>query len=387
MKKKDLQKPDEIGRAYDSIVARYESEFLNAQIDGKWLALFRAQLPADAAVLDLGCGPGLQSEILSKLGCSCTGVDVSEEMVRAARARVPGGDFHTASFLDIETLVGKFDGVLISYSLIHVTSAEAKKVLAQCRRVLKPGAVLALFLKEGVGQHYIDASLMADTRLFTCLWTQRDISEVLRKLGFSVLCAKLAPPESDKEFQFRKLFVLSRLSPNAELQRRLSLISAVLLDVDGTMTDGRKLYSENGLHTLAFDARDGLGIALMQAAGLKVAMISNGRSEILSARGRDLGICLIVMDANDKATGVTQLARQIGIPKTQIAFIGDDLWDLSAFEESGIGIAVRDAVPQLRAAADIVLNSNGGHGAIRELANMLLDAKGLDPIKLLAELS
>lgn len=166
---------------------------------------------------------------------------------------------------------------------------------------------------------------------------------------------------------------------------QLCRVQIVSLDVDGVLTDGRKTYTVDGLFSLDFDARDGLGIHLLLLAGIRVALICNGNSEIVARRAKDLEVSVCSLGVQDKGLHVRRICRTYGIPPRQTAHVGDDLWDLSAFHVVGFRIAVADAHADVIAAANFETEAKGGHGAVREVADAILGAKGLNPVELLAQ--
>jgi 3-deoxy-D-manno-octulosonate 8-phosphate phosphatase (KDO 8-P phosphatase) len=168
-----------------------------------------------------------------------------------------------------------------------------------------------------------------------------------------------------------------------ELRNRLSGVRLVIFDVDGVLTSGKKLYTADGLYALEFDARDGLGIHLLQLASVKLACITNGKSAVVSRRAADLGIRLIKDGVSEKGTAVRELIAAAGVSVEETVYVGDDLWDLPAFDEVGTSIAVPDGVQEARDAADWVTERPGGAGAVREIAEAILEAQDRDSLELL----
>lgn len=166
-------------------------------------------------------------------------------------------------------------------------------------------------------------------------------------------------------------------------ETKLAKVLLLGMDVDGVLTDGTKIYAETGLSELVFYTRDGLGIYLLLKAGVLIALVSNGSSPVVRARARDLAIPFVYEGIDDKGTAMRSLMREVGVERTATAFIGDDIWDLAAFEEVGLAIAVADAVPRVKEAADLVTTARGGKGAVREVADMMLSAKRIEAMSLL----
>jgi 3-deoxy-D-manno-octulosonate 8-phosphate phosphatase (KDO 8-P phosphatase) len=161
------------------------------------------------------------------------------------------------------------------------------------------------------------------------------------------------------------------------LQRRLSEAAVVVLDVDGVLTDGGLWYGPNGELIKRFDVRDGLGIRLLQQAGLEVALLSGGRGGATEVRAEHLGIQHCLVGAKDKPVALQELAERLAVTPESMVFVGDDLNDLAVLGCVGALIATADAALPLRRRADAVLRRSGGRGAVRELAERLLRARGL----------
>ena len=160
------------------------------------------------------------------------------------------------------------------------------------------------------------------------------------------------------------------------LRHRLALIQAVVLDVDGVLTDGGLWYGSQGELFKRFDVRDGLGIRLLQHAGLEVALLSGGRGGATEVRAAHLGIRHCLVGATDKLVALEELSKRLGIPRSVILYVGDDLNDLVLQREVGLLVSTGDGAPSLRRRADAVLLREGGRGAVRELAMRLLQARG-----------
>ncbi len=158
---------------------------------------------------------------------------------------------------------------------------------------------------------------------------------------------------------------------------RLKNIKLLILDVDGVLTDGGIVYSDNGAETKVFNVKDGLGIRLLMEAGLHLGIITGRRSNALAKRCKELGIDLIYDGVVDKADALNRMLDRTGFSVEEVACIGDDLPDLALMRRSGLSIAVADAHATLRENADIITSAKGGHGAVREVCEAILKAKGL----------
>jgi 3-deoxy-D-manno-octulosonate 8-phosphate phosphatase (KDO 8-P phosphatase) len=156
---------------------------------------------------------------------------------------------------------------------------------------------------------------------------------------------------------------------------RWSAIRALVTDVDGVLTDGGLYYAENGDELKRFDVRDGQGLVSLCEAGVLVALVTRKQSTIVTRRARDLGIKEVHQNITDKATAVRDLLARHAVAPRDAAYVGDDLGDLPAMALVGLPIAVKDAVPPVRRAAHYVTKLGGGHGAIREICDLILAAR------------
>jgi 3-deoxy-D-manno-octulosonate 8-phosphate phosphatase (KDO 8-P phosphatase) len=169
----------------------------------------------------------------------------------------------------------------------------------------------------------------------------------------------------------------------AELRTSLGSVTLLWLDVDGVLTDGSRVLNERGRAFISFSARDGLGIMLLQHAGVEVAFASTIESPIVEARARELGVTQVWLGISDKMKLVNAARR---FTEGNYLFVGDDLWDLAAMKACDVAASVCDAVPEVSAAADVVSTFAGGSGAVRQIADVVLAAKGIDPTQLVSKL-
>ena len=160
------------------------------------------------------------------------------------------------------------------------------------------------------------------------------------------------------------------------LRRGLGSIQLLVLDVDGVLTDGGLWYDTQGHLSKRFDVRDGLGIRLLQQAGLHIAFLSGGQGGATEVRARQLGINHCLVGIKDKPAALTALQYQLGVSAEQTAFVGDDLNDLAVRPVVGLLFAPADACRPVRQGANAVLSRRGGHGAVRELAERILQVRG-----------
>ena len=159
-------------------------------------------------------------------------------------------------------------------------------------------------------------------------------------------------------------------------RQRLRRMELLVLDVDGVLTDGGLWFDASGQLIKRFDVRDGLGIRLLQQAGVTVALLSGGQGGATEVRARQLGIEHCLVGIKDKVAALSALQQQLGVDMETTVFVGDDLNDLAVRPVVGLLLAPADACRPVRRGADLVLRRKGGHGAVRELAERILQARG-----------
>ena len=156
----------------------------------------------------------------------------------------------------------------------------------------------------------------------------------------------------------------------------LTKLQLLVLDVDGVLTDGGLWFDPEGRLQKRFDVRDGLGIRLLQQAGLALAFLSGGQGGATEIRAQQLGIKHCLVGIKDKPRALAQLQHDLGVTPQRTGFIGDDLNDLAVRGQIGLLLTPADACAAVRRQADWVLSRNGGHGAVREAAEAILNSRG-----------
>ena len=153
-------------------------------------------------------------------------------------------------------------------------------------------------------------------------------------------------------------------------------IRALFFDVDGVLTDGRLYMDDRGRELKVFDTKDGHGIKMAIQSGLKVVWISGRESLATARRARDLGVRLCYQKVGDKEALYRRLCRKWSIDPSETAAIGDDEPDVPLLTAAGFSACPSDAAPPARKAAQLVLKSAGGRGAVREFVEMVLERNG-----------
>ena len=159
------------------------------------------------------------------------------------------------------------------------------------------------------------------------------------------------------------------------IQDRARKVKLLLMDCDGVLTDGRIWLFDNGEEQKGFHTRDGLGLELWHRAGLKSGIISGRKSSAVQRRAEGLGMSFVIQGVEEKVQAFTETLAKAAVTNEEVAFIGDDLNDIPLMLRSGLGVAVADAAVEARERAHYVTKLNGGHGAVREVIELILKAQ------------
>lgn len=153
-------------------------------------------------------------------------------------------------------------------------------------------------------------------------------------------------------------------------------IQVLALDVDGILSDGQLTFSNSGEEIKAFDVRDGLGMKLLQKSGVKIVIITGRSSNIVQQRMASLGVDLVIQGREDKGIALAEACQQLGVQPADCAYMGDDWPDLGALAMAGLAVTVPNGHAEVRKRADLITHAGGGRGAVRELCDIILQAKG-----------
>ena len=157
---------------------------------------------------------------------------------------------------------------------------------------------------------------------------------------------------------------------------RIKRIKVLILDIDGVMTDGHIIYSVYGDELKFFDVQDGFGITLLRKAGIKSVIITAKKSRIVKLRARDMKVAKAYQGYMDKVKAFNKAVRKFRVAPEEVCFIGDDLIDLPVLKRVGFAVAVPNAVEEVRQHAHHITERAGGHGAVRELCDLILKSQG-----------
>jgi 3-deoxy-D-manno-octulosonate 8-phosphate phosphatase (KDO 8-P phosphatase) len=155
-------------------------------------------------------------------------------------------------------------------------------------------------------------------------------------------------------------------------------LGLVAFDVDGVLTDGRFWLSDDGVETKAFHTQDGFGIRRLLRAGLEVAVISGRQSNAVAKRMSELGVNHVILGCGDKVAAFQSLINELGIEATNTVYVGDDVPDIPLLRRVGLAIAVANAVAEVKEACTLTTTASGGHGAVREVCDLILASRNLN---------
>lgn len=162
----------------------------------------------------------------------------------------------------------------------------------------------------------------------------------------------------------------------AELSRRAINLDWLLFDVDGVLTDGLLLYGPNGEQWKTFDVRDGLGLRLAKEAGLRTGILTGRGNSALEVRAREIGFDALIQGRHDKDAAFTEFLLEHRALPERVAYMGDDILDLPVLRRVGLAFAPADAMPDVRERVHHVVSRPGGRGAVREMCEVILHARG-----------
>lgn len=167
---------------------------------------------------------------------------------------------------------------------------------------------------------------------------------------------------------------MREISPRiTEIASRVRLL---ILDVDGVLTDGGIILDGGSAELKVFHVRDGHGLVMLKRAGVEVAIISGRNSVVVDRRARELGITEVYQECHKKIVPYKKLLAKFAIADEDVAYMGDDVVDVPLFRRVGFPVAVADAVEEAKEAASFITNARGGRGAVREICDLILKAKG-----------
>jgi 3-deoxy-D-manno-octulosonate 8-phosphate phosphatase (KDO 8-P phosphatase) len=160
-----------------------------------------------------------------------------------------------------------------------------------------------------------------------------------------------------------------------DIREKAAPVTLLVLDVDGVLTDGRVCVGPEGEVLKVFSMRDGHGLWLVREAGIEVALLTREDSPFVRRRAEKLKIDHVVTGCLDKGPALRELAERMGRTREQVAYVGDDVIDLEALEWAGFAACPADAEEEIREIVDFIAERPGGHGAVRDICNLLLRSR------------
>jgi 3-deoxy-D-manno-octulosonate 8-phosphate phosphatase (KDO 8-P phosphatase) len=160
------------------------------------------------------------------------------------------------------------------------------------------------------------------------------------------------------------------------LLNKIRKVKLLILDVDGVLTDGRIIIDDAGLESKHFDVKDGHGLKVLMRYGIGVVLLTGRTSRVVDHRASDLGITEVHQGIHNKCEALAGILERWKVVPEETAYVGDDVVDIPLLRRVGFGVAVADAVPEVRRVADYVTCRAGGRGAVREVCELLLKAQG-----------
>jgi 3-deoxy-D-manno-octulosonate 8-phosphate phosphatase (KDO 8-P phosphatase) len=162
-----------------------------------------------------------------------------------------------------------------------------------------------------------------------------------------------------------------------ELIERMKRIKMILLDVDGVLTDGGIILGNEGEEIKKFDIQDGMGVTLARMAGMKVGIITGRQSSLVERRAKELNMDVVMQGFFHKLPAYQEILRSYPFEENEICYMGDDFLDLEVLERVGLAVTPANGRPQIKAMAHFVTQASGGKGAVRELVDTIITAKGM----------
>lgn len=160
------------------------------------------------------------------------------------------------------------------------------------------------------------------------------------------------------------------------IEEKAKKIKALILDVDGVMTDGRIIYDNFGDEFKVFDVQDGYGLVLWHRAGLKSAVVTAKKTKIVARRAKECHITKLFQNARDKGVTYERILKDLKVTDEEVCFIGDDLLDIPIMKRAGLAVAVPYSREEVKSLAHYVTKSQGGRGAVREVIELILKSQG-----------
>ena len=166
------------------------------------------------------------------------------------------------------------------------------------------------------------------------------------------------------------------LTDNISIEERAKKIKVVIFDVDGVMTNGGLMLSDDGLEYKNFHSQDGLGLKLLHNTGLQMAIVTGRTSKVVSKRAENIKIANVYQGVEDKLEAFNAILKDLNVLAEECMFMGDDVIDIPPMRRAGLAVTVPHAMPLVKDYAHYITTREAGHGAVRELCELLMKAQG-----------
>lgn len=197
-------------KVYDKIAKRYTRSFFEDFSDKKFIDQFLELLPKKAKILDVGCGPGNFTKYFLAKGYSTEGIDLSKEMIKIAKQKVPKAIFKIMDLRKLRYPAKSFDGLFVAYSLIHIPEGDIISTLKGFNKTLKSNGLLFLAVQKGKGERFVAEPLKKGEKIFIRFFSEKELNRNLQKANFLVVKTALRKTNVKEELGTQKLFVIAR---------------------------------------------------------------------------------------------------------------------------------------------------------------------------------
>jgi ubiquinone/menaquinone biosynthesis C-methylase UbiE len=191
---------------YTKIAQAYTDEFFDDKADLPFVDMLAQALPSDSKILDIGSGPGQFSKHLTEKGFVVEGIDISDQMLTIAQAKVPGVSFKKMDMRKLEFADHAFDGILAAYSIIHIPTPELPSVLFEMKRVLKPGGYALFIVQEGDADQIVDEPLAKGEKVFMNFFSKERLNQLLTSAGFEIIRQGIGEQTSEDVLSNKVIF-------------------------------------------------------------------------------------------------------------------------------------------------------------------------------------
>jgi len=195
---------------YNKIADAYTKQYFNDLTDLPYIDKFLLKLPASAKILDIGCGPGTFTQYLQQKGFEVEGIDLSEEMIKIAKEKVPGVTFRLMDMRKLEYPDNSFGGLLVAYSLIHIPSEEIPSTLLGFKKVLKTGGYMMIIAQGGEPDKIVDEPLKEGEKIFINFFTKERLSDFLKNADFSMEYQEEMPMQDPDSLSDKVIYTVTR---------------------------------------------------------------------------------------------------------------------------------------------------------------------------------